>query len=245
MWLTNQKHGNFLSKTKNRKYGKNFTGKITVRHRGGSQIKPKTILIDYTRFIWNLPAVVRSLEKNFFYSSYLACVVYPCGILAYINAPLGLKPGAIIETAEELPIKLGNSMLLKNIPLNIKIHNLESFPKSGAKFVRAAGTFAKILEKRSKTVLIVFGGGQKKPLCLSHFCLATIGRVSNTLHRSKNYLKKAGDSRLLNRRPHVRGIVMNPVDHPHGGGKGKKSPKNPNYNFVRKLIKGKKTSNSW
>jgi large subunit ribosomal protein L2 len=240
MWLNSKRLCNKLSKKKPKACGRNSTGKITVRHRGGSKKNPKLINLDFTRFLWHMPAVIRSLERSASYNFYVACLFYSCGVVSYINAPAGLKPGHVVEAGDYINIKVGNATFIKNIPLNKKIHNIEIFPKSGAKFARAAGTFGKVLEQHDNYCLVLVPGGKK--IKLSPFCFATIGRVSNILHHSKNFYKKAGDSRINNIRPKVRGVAMNAVDHPHGGGKGKKSPKNPNYNFVRKLVKGRKTA---
>lgn len=166
-------------------------------------------------------------------------ISYPFGVLQYIIAPVGLKPGAIIYNGLNV-FTLGSCLFLKDIPFNIKIHNIESYPNSGAIFIRSAGTWAKILEKTEKYVLILFKNGTKKKI--NPNCTACIGQVSNIMHKSKSKLRNAGHSRRLGIRPSVRGVAMNPVDHPHGGGRGKNSPKNPNYNFVRKLPKGRRTA---
>lgn len=126
-------------------------------------------------------------------------------------------------------------MYLKYIPLNIKIYNIESFPRSGAKFIRAAGTWAKIVEKNSNLAKVLFSNGKYKKF--SVYCSATIGRVSNINRKQFKTLYKAGQNRTLGFRPSVRGVVMNPVDHPHGGGKGKKSRSVKFYNYVRLLQK--------
>lgn len=228
----------FLKKKKN--YGRNNTGKITVRHRGGSKHKPTARLIDYSRAIWNLPAMVLNLERNFNNSANIALVVYPTGILSYLLAPIGLKPGQKVLAGHHLSPKPGYHTVLKHIPLNYKIHNIEAFPGSGGKYIRSAGTWAKIIEKNPLFALVLLSSGKKKIFNIN--CSATFGRLSNLNYIKKKKKRKAGDSRKLNIRPSVRGVAMNAVDHPHGGGKGKKSPKNPNYNFSRLLIKGKKTA---
>ena len=238
MWITNQIVFSKLSKYFPTKAGRNSQGKITVRHRGGGR-KSKIKLVDYNRFLWNVPAYVKSLEYSKHHSAFLALIIYSIGIASYIIAPHNIKIGSFVISGQQSPLLPGCSLLLKNIPFNTKIHNIEAYPKSGGKYVRAAGTWALILEKNAKTALILFNNGQKKLLSIN--CSATIGAVSNFKHKSFFYLRKAGKARQLNKRPSVRGVAMNPVDHPHGGGKGKKSPPQPTYNFVRKLPKGRRT----
>lgn len=159
---------------------------------------------------------------------------------SYILAPQGIRPGHVVSSGPFSPVSLGCCLLLKNIPFNTKIHNIESYPMSGGKYARSAGNWATVVERGQDWVMILFHNGKKKKL--SSLCSATIGRASNIFYRKRSILFKAGDSRLRGIRPSVRGVVQNPTDHPHGGGKGKKSPKNPNYNFVRKLPKGRKTA---
>ena len=238
MWLKQKHFIPKLIKRFKKDVGRNNSGKITVKHRGGG-LKPKEVLIDFSRFLWNIPGIVRSLEKHKLHDCYIASIYYICGVNGYIIAPENLRPGHLVISGETGLANLGCTLLLKNIPLNIKIHNIESYPRSGGKFIRSPGNWAKILEKNDKEVILIFKNGEKKIFSLN--CCATIGRVSNLQSKKSWVAFKAGTRRAQNIRPHVRGVVMNPVDHPHGGGKGKKSPKNPNYNFVRKLPKGRKT----
>lgn len=238
MWLRRMRLINKLAKKVHKPQGRNHLGKITCRHMGGG-IKPKEIIVDFSRVLWNVFGVVRSLEKHKNHSFYIASIFYFCGINSYIIAPENLKPGDLVAAGDFALPSIGSTLLLKDIPFNIKIHNIESFPCSGGKFIRSAGNWAKILEKRDTEVIVLFKNGIKKSFSLH--CSATIGRVSNLQHKKANIMFKAGTNRLRGVRPKVRGVVMNPVDHPHGGGKGKKSPKNPNYNFVRRLPKGRKT----
>lgn len=225
-----------LAFKKKKSWGRNFTGKITVRHKGSPTRKTLHRILDYRRFIWNTPALVINLEKTRYLSAKIALIIYPVGIISYILAPRGLRPGNIIMAGKNLPTKIGFNTLLKHIPLNFKIHNVEAFPGSGAKYVRAGGAWAKLLEKSSKYGLLLLNSGKKKKLLLQ--CAATFGMLTK-IRKKKKY--KAGDNRREGKRPSVRGIAMNAVDHPHGGGKGKKSPKQPNYNYKRLLIKGKRT----
>lgn len=238
MWLKQKYFIPKLIKKIKKDMGRNNLGKITVRHRGGG-LKAKEVLIDYSRFLWNIPGIVRSLEKHKLHNCYIAAIYYSCGINSYVIAPENLRPGHVIISNENGSPYLGCSLLLKFMPLNIKIHNIESYPLSGGKFIRSPGNWAKILEKNNKKAILVFKNGKKKIFSLN--CCATVGRVSNLQSKKAWIAFKAGTRRNQNIRPHVRGVAMNPVDHPHGGGKGKKSPKNPNYNFIRKLPKGRKT----
>lgn len=222
------------------KYPKSFgrKGKILTKHRGGG-VSTKKILIDFSRNLWNIPAFVYNLEKSSAHSYYLALLVYPGGILSYIPAPEGLKVGQKLVSGANISLKPGNNTYLKNLPLNIKIHNIEAFPGSGARYVRSAGMWAKLLDKDDTRATVLFKNGKKRSF--SVYCTATLGQLSNTTYFLKKILYKAGQRRKLGFRPRVRGVAMNAVDHPHGGGKGKKSPKQPNFNFKRKLPKGKKT----
>lgn len=242
MWIKIKPKILNLSKKLNKSWGRNSSGKITVRRRGGSFYKPKTKLVDFSGFLWNSFGVVHSLEVSKINSSYLALVVYSCGVASYIIAPRGLRPGNFIlnsDSAHPHP-SLGFRLLLKNIPLNTKLHNIESFPRSGGKFSRAAGSWAKIIEKTESHALLAFRNGKRRRFSLN--CAASIGMVSNLQHKKFITKSKAGDSRRMGIRPWVRGVAQNAVDHPHGGGKGKKSPPATNYNFVRLLPKSKKTA---
>lgn len=237
MLFTKQKYNLNLTYKIVSKFGRS-RGKICSKHRGGG-LKKKMKIIDYTRNLWNVPAFVLSLEKTKTNSPYLALLLYPIGILTYIIAPKDIKIGSKIFSGDVIPISVGNNTYLKNIPLNLKIHNIESYPNSGAKYIKSAGLWAKIIDKSATHAFVIFKNNTIKKLSI--FCTATIGEVSNSSYFSSKLLYKAGQTRkLLNKRPKVRGVAKNPVDHPHGGGNGKKSPKNPNYNFKRKLPKHRK-----
>lgn len=242
MWLQKTFQIPNLVKKIKKAVGRNNFGKITVRHRGGG-IKPKEILINYYNHLWNIFGVVRSLEKHKLHNFYIASIYYPCGVSCYIIAAQNLRIGHSVFSGEVGLIKIGSTFLLKNIPLNIKIFNIESFPYSGGKFIRSPGNWAKILEKNNNNAIVIFKNGNRRTFSLN--CCATIGCVSNLQSKKNLIARKAGELRNRNVRPSVRGVAMNPVDHPHGGGKGKKSPKNPNYNFIRKLPKGRKTALKW
>lgn len=241
MWLKQKPYIKPLKRKIQKSWGRcSFKGKITVRRRGGSQFKAKNNIIDFNGFLWNTPGIIRSLERSKNHSAYIALVIYACGVASYIIAPKYLRPGHIIMNSDTAVVTLGSRTLLKNIPLNTKIHNIESYPGSGGKFSRSAGSWSKISEKNDKMALISFGGARNKWLNLN--CAASIGIVSNLRHKSRNTKQKAGDSRRANKRPWVRGVAQNACDHPHGGGKGKKSPPSANYNFVRLLPKNRKTA---
>jgi len=212
-------------------------GRITVRHKGGG-VKRNFRLIDFKRALWNVPGIVSSLEYDPNRRAYLALIFYNhIDILSYIVAPEGLQIGESVIAGFGAPTAPGNASLLKFIPLRVKIHNIEGYPTGGAKYCRSAGTWAIILNKRHNVAQLLFSNGKKK---FSLDCLATFGVVSNSLSRS--YIKKkAGYSRLKGIRPCVRGVAMNPVDHPHGGGNGKKSPRAVSMSPWGKLGKGIKT----
>lgn len=219
------------------KAGRGADGKITVRHRGGGK---KRIYrnVDRQRSLWNTPGIVLSMERGM-NSAFIAGIAYSIGIISYITAPYGLRIGDIVTASWQADWRqVGNAMPLINIPLNIKIHNIESFPGSGAVYARSAGTWALIAEASAAGVVVVFRSGTRKKL--SPYCLATIGRVSNINYRNITFYK-AGQTRLNGVRPSVRGVAMNAVDHPHGGGKGKKSKNSLPQSPWGRLGRGQKT----
>lgn len=167
-----------------------------------------------------MAGVIIAFERNKSIKSYIALICYPNGIFVYSVACAGLGIGDRVIAGWNVPPVVGNCLPLRNIPLNIKISLIESFPGSGLFIVRSPGNWAVILLKTNKYASIVFRTGKSRRFNLD--CLATIGRVSNIRWR-KHKLRKAGQRRNLGRRPWVRGVAQNPVDHPHGGGKGKKS----------------------
>lgn len=201
--------------------GRNNKGRIATFHKGGGH-KRLYRLIDFKRSILDIEGYVVRIEYDPNRSSYICLVAYPDGKIVYVLAPQGIQPGDKIISSfnDETAISLGNSLPLKNIPVGTFIHNIELKPGKGGQIVRSAGTSAKIIKKDSKTCVLRLTSG--KELTLSNLCLATIGILSNINHNNV-VLGKAGRSRWLNRKPTVRGVVMNPVDHPHGGGEGKTS----------------------
>ena len=199
--------------------GRNANGRITSRHQGGGH-KQKYRIIDFRRDKRSIPATVASIEYDPNRSARIALLFYADGEKRYILAPLDLKVGDVIINGPEADIKPGNSLPLRAIPLGTVIHNIELKIGKGAQLARSAGTFAQLMSKEGKYSQIKLPSGEVR-LVLQD-CYATIGQVGNVDHENVN-IGKAGRSRWLGRRPKVRGVAMNPVDHPHGGGEGRTS----------------------
>ena len=199
------------------KAGRNNNGRITVRHQGGGH-KRHYRLIDFKRNKDNVEAVVKTIEYDPNRSANIALVHYTDGVKAYIIAPKGLEVGQRIVSGPEADIKVGNALPLANIPVGTLIHNIELKPGRGGELVRAAGASAQVLGAEGKYVLVRLQSGEVRMILGT--CRATVGVVGNEQHGLVN-LGKAGRSRWKGIRPTVRGSVMNPNDHPHGGGEGK------------------------
>ncbi|MFA7404188.1 MAG: 50S ribosomal protein L2 [Pelobacteraceae bacterium] len=199
--------------------GRNSNGRITSRHQGGGH-KQKYRIIDFRRDKRSIPATVASIEYDPNRSARIALLNYVDGEKRYILAPLDLKVGDVVISGPEADIKPGNSLPLRAIPLGTVIHNIELKIGKGAQLARSAGTFAQLMSKEGKYSQVKLPSGEVR-LVLQD-CYATIGQVGNTDHENIN-IGKAGRSRWLGRRPKVRGVAMNPVDHPHGGGEGRTS----------------------
>lgn len=199
------------------KGGRNNTGKMTVRHQGGGH-KRQYRVIDFKRNKDNVAAVVKTIEYDPNRSANIALVHYEDGVKAYILAPKGLEVGMRLVSGPEADIKVGNALPLENIPVGTVIHNIEMKPGKGGQLIRSAGTSAQVLGKEGKYVLIRLNSGEVRMILAT--CRATIGSVGNEQHELIN-IGKAGRSRWMRKRPTVRGSVMNPNDHPHGGGEGK------------------------
>ncbi|MFZ5590510.1 MAG: 50S ribosomal protein L2 [Bacillota bacterium] len=197
--------------------GRNNQGRITVRHRGGGA-KRMYRVIDFKRDKDGIPAKVATIEYDPNRSARIALLHYADGEKRYIIAPHGLQVGMTVVSGPDADIKVGNCLPLRNIPLGTMIHNIELYPKGGGKLVRSAGTAAQLMAKEGKYAHIRMPSGEMR-LVLQD-CRATIGQVGNIDHENIT-IGKAGRSRWLGRRPTVRGVVMNPVDHPHGGGEGR------------------------
>lgn len=218
--------------------GRNNSGKITVRHRGGCH-RRRWRKVDFKRNFVNTPATVLQIQRDPNRTANLALVCYPGGILSYILAPEGLPPQTQLYTTTNNLTTIGTHMPLKNILIGSFIFNLETKPGSGGKFIRSAGTYGILLSKdKSGYVQIKLPSGETKKF--QENCHATLGITSNVKHHT-HHLTKAGQNRHLGIRPHVRGVAMNPVDHPHGGGEGKHGTGRPSVSFSGVLTKGKKT----
>ncbi len=201
----------------NKKAGRNSYGRITVRHRGGGNRK-KYRLIDFKRRKAGVPATVLGLEYDPNRSAFIALIQYEDGEKSYIIAPNGLKTGDTVISGPEADIKPGNALPLANIPTGTFIHNVELYPGKGAQLARAAGNMAQLMAKENGMALLRLPSGELRNVSVN--CMASIGQVSNIDHENVK-IGKAGRKRNMGWRPTVRGSVMNPNDHPHGGGEGK------------------------
>ncbi len=199
--------------------GRNANGRITCRHRGGGH-KRHYRIIDFKRDKGGIPAKVATIEYDPNRSARIALLHYADGEKRYILAPLNLSVGDIIVSGPEADIKPGNTLTLSNIPLGTHIHNIELRVGKGGQIVRSAGTFAQLMAKEDRYAQIKLPSGEVRMVLLK--CKATIGQLGNVVHENIS-LGKAGRKRWLGKRPRVRGVAMNPVDHPMGGGEGRSS----------------------
>ena len=213
---TNKPERSLLEKNK-KKAGRNSYGRITVRHRGGGN-RTKYRIIDFKRAKDGMPANVKTIEYDPNRSANIALVEYEDGTKAYIIAPYGIKVGDTILSGEQADIKPGNTLQIKDIPVGTVIHNIELTPGKGAQLARSAGTSAQLMAKEGKYGQVRLPSGEVRYVSL--LCKATIGQVGNLDHENIS-IGKAGRKRHMGWRPTVRGVVMNPNDHPHGGGEGK------------------------
>ena len=197
--------------------GRNNTGKITVRHQGGG-VKRQYRIIDFKRNKDGIPATVKTIEYDPNRSANIALLVYADGEKRYILAPKGLTVGAVLTSGVNADIKVGNALPIVNIPVGSLIHNIELHPGKGGQIARSAGVSAQILGREDGYVLVRLGSGEVRKILAT--CKATIGEVGNESHELVR-IGKAGRARHMGLRPEVRGSVMNPNDHPHGGGEGK------------------------
>ena len=197
--------------------GRNSYGRITVRHKGGGN-RRKYRVIDFKRQKYDVEATVKTLEYDPNRSAFIALVEYTDGEKAYIIAPQGIKVGDKIVSGPEADIKPGNALPLKNIPTGTFVHNVELYPGKGAQLARSAGIMAQLMAKENGMALLRLPSGELRNVPVA--CMATVGQVSNTDHENVK-IGKAGRKRHMGVRPTVRGSVMNPNDHPHGGGEGK------------------------
>lgn len=226
-----------LTEGKSSKGGRNNAGRITARRRGGGH-KQVYRIIDFKRQKTGMSATVERLEYDPNRSAFIALIIYEDGEQSYIIAPQRLKEGDVIEAGDQADIKTGNALPLRAIPIGTIIHNIELKPRKGGQIARAAGAYAQILGKDSGYVQIRLRSGEVR--IVSSDCMASIGAVSNPDNQNQNF-GKAGRSRWQGKRPAVRGVAMNPIDHPHGGGEGKTSGGRHPVTPWGKSTKGKKT----
>jgi large subunit ribosomal protein L2 len=208
-----------LTKPVKRTGGRNNAGRLTSRHRGGGH-KRKYRVVDFRREKTDIPAKVKTIEYDPNRSARIALVSYADGEKRYIVAPVDLKVGDPVITSASADIKPGNTMPLRNIPLGSLIHNVELRPGKGAQMVRSAGTYAQLMAKEGDYAQVRLPSGEVRKVFIE--CKATIGQVGNVTHEGIS-IGKAGRTRWLGKRPKVRGVAMNPIDHPMGGGEGKTS----------------------
>ena len=197
--------------------GRNSYGRITVRHRGGGQ-RRKYRIIDFKRDQFDIPATVASVEYDPNRSAFIALLQYEDGEKRYILQPAGLKVGDVVVSGKDADIKAGNALPLSSIPVGTIVHNVELYPGRGGQLARAAGNSAQLMAKEGVYALLRLPSGELRNVPAS--CMATIGQVGNLDHENVK-VGKAGRKRHMGWRPTVRGSVMNPCDHPHGGGEGK------------------------
>ncbi|MTJ81634.1 MAG: 50S ribosomal protein L2 [Telmatospirillum sp.] len=220
--------------------GRNSAGRVTVRFRGGGH-KRRYRLVDFKRNKFDVPATVERIEYDPNRSAFIALVRYEDGQLSYILAPQRLAVGDQVVSGAKADIKPGNALPLKNIPVGTIVHNVEMKAGKGGQLARAAGTYVQLVGKDQGYAQLRLASGELR--MVRGECIATIGAVSNPDQQNVN-LGKAGRSRWLGRRPHVRGVAMNPVDHPHGGGEGRTSGGRHPVTPWGKPTKGKKTRNN-
>lgn len=217
--------------------GRNNTGRITARRMGGGH-KRTYRLVDFKRRKFDMPATIERIEYDPNRSAFIALVKYQDGVLSYILAPQRVKAGDVVVSGDRVDVKPGNAMPLRNIPVGTVVHNVELKPGKGGQIARAAGTYLQLVGRDSGYAQLKLPSGELR--VVRGECMATIGAVSNPDNANTN-LGKAGRNRWLGRRPSVRGVVMNPIDHPHGGGEGRTSGGRHPVTPWGKPTKGKKT----
>lgn len=227
-----------LVKGKNKSGGRNNDGRMTMRYIGGGH-KQKYRVIDFKRDKHGVPATVKSIEYDPNRTARIALLYYADGEKRYIIAPEGLKVGDTLMSGEKATPNVGNAMFLSDIPLGTVIHNIELKPGKGGSIARGAGTYAQLNARDGRYAIVKMPSGETRMILTT--CLATIGSVSNSEH-NLTVSGKAGRTRWQGRRPRVRGVVMNPVDHPMGGGEGRQSGGHPRSR-TGLMAKGKKTRN--
>ena len=215
--LTGDKPERSLLHDQRKSGGRNNMGRITTRHIGGGN-RRKYRIIDFKRLKDDIPATVKSIQYDPNRSAHIALIAYADGVKSYILAPVGLNVGDKVMSGVNADIKVGNALPLENIPVGTMVHNIELTPGKGGQIARSAGISAQIMAVEGKYATLRMPSGEMRYVLLK--CRATIGQVGNVDHELVS-LGKAGKARYLGLRPEVRGSVMNPVDHPHGGGEGK------------------------
>ena len=217
--ITTSKPEKSLLKPLKRTGGRNSQGRMTARHRGGGH-KRRYRIIDFKRDKHSVPAKVVSIEYDPNRTARIALLQYVDGEKRYILAPLGIRVGDVLSSGTDAEVKVGNAMPLSHVPLGMQVHNLELVPGKGAQMVRSAGGSASVISREGKFARVRLPSGEIRLFRVD--CMATIGQLGNLEHEGIT-IGKAGRSRWMGRRPKVRGVAMNPVDHPHGGGEGKSS----------------------
>jgi large subunit ribosomal protein L2 len=217
--------------------GRNNNGRITVRHRGGGTRRLYRI-VDFKRAKDGVPAKVATIEYDPNRSCRIARLHYRDGEKRYILAPLGLQVGELVESGPNADIKIGNALPIRNIPVGTVIHNIELRPGQGGKLVRSAGVAAQLMAKEDEYSQVRMPSGEVRKIHIE--CRATIGQLGNVDHENQ-VIGKAGRSRHLGKRPAVRGVAMNPVDHPHGGGEARSTSGRPPTTPWGQMTMGKKT----
>jgi large subunit ribosomal protein L2 len=226
-----------LTEGKNESGGRNNNGRITVRFRGGGH-KQAYRVIDFKRRKFDMPAKIERIEYDPNRSAFIALLKYDDGELAYILAPQRLGQGDTVVAGEHVDVKPGNAMPMSNMPIGTIVHNIELKIGKGGQIARSAGTYAQIVGRDQEYVILRLNSGEQR---LVHGrCMATVGAVSNPDHMNIS-IGKAGRTRWMGWRPHNRGVVMNPIDHPHGGGEGRTSGGRHPVTPWGKPTKGKKT----
>ncbi|WP_296817512.1 50S ribosomal protein L2 [Brevundimonas sp.] len=217
--------------------GRGAGGRVAVRFRGGGA-KRLYRVIDFKRRKWDVPGTVERLEYDPNRTAFIALVTYEDGDKAYIIAPQRLKAGDPVIAGERVDVKPGNAMPLRSMPIGTIIHNVEMKPEKGAQLARSAGAYAQLVGRDAGYAQIRLGSGELR--MVQDSCMATVGAVSNADHMNQNY-GKAGRVRHMGFRPHVRGVAMNPIDHPHGGGEGRTSGGRHPVSPTGQPTKGRKT----
>ncbi|MBI5527211.1 MAG: 50S ribosomal protein L2 [Deltaproteobacteria bacterium] len=221
--ITKERPERRLVTRRNRTAGRNNQGRITTRHHGGGH-KRRTRVIDFKRALRDIPAKVEAIEYDPGRSARIALLSYRNGARHYIVAPVEMKVGDVVVASENADIKPGNALPLRNIPVGTMVHNIELKPGRGGQLVRSAGGSAQLLAKEGEYAQLRMPSGEVRLVRTE--CFATVGQVGNIEHENIR-VGKAGRNRWRGVRPTVRGVVMNPVDHPHGGGEGKSGQGNP------------------